>query len=126
MGQPGINDSTAIGNLERIGYGCRFGFMVFNATFNNNCYIVEVRFIGSGNNTNSSKVVMLHHLTYYPIPTQPVLLLLLAEKKEISILFSLVLLHRGPNPWSTAPKNKHINQYTTAAVKSYNVYKSGF
>jgi hypothetical protein len=36
---------------------------------------------------------MLHHWTYYPIPTQPVLLLLLAEKKEISILFSLVLLH---------------------------------
>jgi hypothetical protein len=38
----------------------------------------------------------------------------------------LVLLHQGSNPWSTAPKNKHINQYTTAAVKSYNVYKSGF
>ena len=67
---------------------------------------------------------MLHHWTYYPIPTQPVLLL--AEKKEISILFFLVLLHQGSNPWSTAPKNKHINQYTTAAVKSYNVYKSGF
>ena len=51
MGQPGINDychrnkvsewdnwelmTTAIGNLWRIGYGCRFRFMVLNATFNN-------------------------------------------------------------------------------------------
>ena len=39
MVQPGINDLTAIGNLQRIGYGCRFGFMVFNTTFKNNSVI---------------------------------------------------------------------------------------